>query len=90
MTLEIDSSSIGLTNHRKGDGKMEKDRYSVKELRIRTNWTQERTAKNLGISTQTYNAWEQNFGMVKVQNASRVAALFGVSMESIFFNEKVE
>ena len=69
---------------------MREGQYSIKELRARHGWTQAETAKRLGISTQTYNAWEQNFGMVKVQNASRVAALFGVSMESIFFNNKVE
>jgi len=69
---------------------MEKDRYSVKELRVRANWTQERTAKNLGISTQTYNAWERNFGMVKMQNARRVAELFDVSVDDIFFDDKLE
>ena len=66
---------------------MTKERYSMRELRARKNWTQDHTAKMLEISTQTYNAWERNFGMVKMQNASRVAALFGVTVDEIFFDD---
>ena len=66
---------------------MTKERYSIKELRARKSWTQGQTAKMLEISTQTYNAWEKNFGMVKMQNASRIAALFGVTVDEIFFDE---
>ena len=37
---------------------MAEQKYSLKELRARKNWTQCETAKRLGISPQTYNAWE--------------------------------
>lgn len=60
-------------------------KYSLKELRARKNWTQQETAKKLGISTQTYNAWEQDFGRVKVRDGNRVAQLFGVTLDEIFF-----
>ena len=32
-------------------------KYTLKELRARKNWTQKETAKKLGVSTQTYNAY---------------------------------
>lgn len=60
-------------------------KYTLKELRVRKNWTQKETAKKLGVSTQTYNAWEQNIGMVKAKDANNVAHLFGVTLDDIFF-----
>lgn len=90
LTQEMYSSRIGLSNYRKGGNQMRKGEYSLKELRARHNWTQKQTAKLLGISMQTYNAWEQNFGKVKAINASKVAALFGVTVDEIFFEDKLE
>jgi len=57
--------------------------YTLKELRARKDWTQEETAKKLGISTQTYNSWEADFGKVKIKAASEVARLFGVKIDQI-------
>ena len=57
--------------------------YTLKELRARKNWTQQETAKKLGISTQTYNSWEANFGKVKIKDASEIARLFGVKLDQI-------
>ena len=36
-------------------------RYSLKELRARKGLNQSETAEKLGVSTQTYNAWEADF-----------------------------
>ena len=41
-------------------------KVTLKELRARMDWTQEETAKKLGVTLQTYNAWEQDFGKVKI------------------------
>lgn len=57
--------------------------YTLKELRARKNWTQQQTAEALGISTQTYNAWESDFGKVKIRAAYNVAKLFGVKLDQI-------
>lgn len=38
--------------------------YTLKELRARKNETQEQTAMALGVSTQTYNAWEKAYQML--------------------------
>ena len=58
--------------------------YTLKELRARRNWTQEETAKRLGVSIQTYNAWENDFGKVKASSAAAVAKLFDVKIDEIF------
>ena len=60
--------------------------YSLKELRARKGLSQLETAKKLGVSVQTYNAWEADFGMVKARNAIKIANLFGVKVDDIFFN----
>lgn len=60
-------------------------RYSLKELRARKNWTQKETAKNLGISEQTYNAWEKDVSGVAVSKVNALAILFEVKLSQIFF-----
>lgn len=60
--------------------------YSLKELRARKGLSQLETAKKLGVSVQTYNAWEADFGMVKARNAIKIANLFGVKVDDIFFD----
>ena len=64
--------------------------YSLKELRARKGLSQLETAEKLGVSVQTYNAWEADFGMVKARNAVKVANLFGVKVDDIFFNRELE
>ena len=64
--------------------------YSLKELRARKGLSQLETAEKLGVSVQTYNAWEADFGMVKAWNAVKVANLFGVKVDDIFFDIELE
>ena len=64
---------------------MAEQKYSLKELRARKNWTQCDTAKRLGISPQTYNAWERDISNVAVGKVQAVADLFGVRLDQIFF-----
>ena len=65
---------------RKGDVKMQ---YSLKELRARKNWTQRQTAAKLGVSVQTYNAWEKDVSRVAVGKVIAIADLFGVKLSEI-------
>lgn len=58
--------------------------YSLKELRARKNKTQEQVAVDLGISPQTYNAWEKDISNVAVSKVIAVAEYFGVSLSEIF------
>lgn len=64
---------------------MEEMRYSLKELRARKQWTQQETAKRLGISPQTYNAWEKDISHVAISKVNALANLFGVKIGQIFF-----
>lgn len=79
LTLENKSSKI---IPKGGENMMQ---FSLRELRARNNWTQQETATKLGISTQTYNSWEADFGRVKIRSAAKVAELFGVKLDEIKF-----
>lgn len=60
--------------------------YTLKELRARKGKTQADTAKDLGISIQTYNSWEKDISNVAVSKVKAVADYFGVRLSEIFFN----
>lgn len=64
---------------------MQEQKFTLKELRARKNWSQQETAKKLGISVQTYNAWEKDISNVAVSKVQAVADLFGVKLGDIFF-----
>lgn len=64
--------------------------YTLKELRARKGMNQSEVAKELGVSVQTYGAWEADFGIVKARNAVKVARFFGVKVDDIFFNIELE
>ena len=57
--------------------------FSLKELRARKNETQEETAFALGISTQTYNAWEKDISNVAISKVMKLAEHFGVALSEI-------
>lgn len=59
-------------------------KYSLKELRARKNVTQEQAAGALGISTQTYNAWEKDISNVAISKVIKVADYYGVKLSDIF------
>lgn len=58
--------------------------YSLKELRARKNITQSETAKRIGVSVQTYNAWERDISKVSVGKVKALADFFGVTLGEIF------
>lgn len=64
---------------------MGETRYTLRELRARKGWTQRETARKLGISEQTYNAWEKDVSGVAVSKVNALACLFGVKIGEIFF-----
>ena len=58
--------------------------YSIKELRARKGVTQATAAHDLGVSVQTFNAWENDISNVAVSKVAAVADYFGVSIGEIF------
>lgn len=61
-------------------------RFTLKELRARKNLTQRQVAKDLGISYQTYNAWERDISKVAVSKVEAVANYYGVALGDISFS----
>ncbi|MBE5922626.1 MAG: helix-turn-helix transcriptional regulator [Lachnospiraceae bacterium] len=58
--------------------------YSLKELRARKNLTQSEVAEIMGISVQTYNAWEKDVSNVAIGKVNALAEFFGVTVGEIF------
>lgn len=57
--------------------------FSVKELRARKNETQKQVADAVGVSTQTYCAWEKDISNVAVSKVKALANHFGVKINQI-------
>ena len=69
---------------------MENERqYTIKELRARKDVTQEQAAKDLGISVQTYNAWEKDISNVAISKVMAVAEYYGVQLGQIFLRRNM-
>ena len=62
-------------------------KYTLKELRARKEVTQQQAAEDLGVSTTTYNAWEQNISNVGVSKVQAVATYYGVTLNEISFTK---
>lgn len=60
------------------------NRYSLKELRARKNMTQAEVAEAIGITVQTYNAWEKDISNVAIGKVNTLAEFFGVTVGEIF------
>lgn len=58
--------------------------YTLKELRARKNMTQSEIADIIGVSTQTYNAWERDVSNVAISKVKALADFFGVTIGEIF------
>ena len=57
--------------------------YSIKELRARKGETQKETARAIGVSTQTYCAWEKNLANVAISKVVALCRHFGVTLDEI-------
>lgn len=74
---------IQVQHEREVISRMEERQYTLKELRARKDETQEQTAKALGISTQTYNAWEKDISGVAISKVLALANYFDVRLSEI-------
>ena len=68
----------------KGGIELQNRQYTLKELRARKDKTQEEVARDLGISVQTYNAWEKDISNVAISKVMAVAEYFDVMVGDIF------
>lgn len=58
-------------------------KFTLRELRARVKKTQVEVAKDLGITYQTYNAWEQDLSNVGISKVYALANYFGVDIDEI-------
>ena len=63
-------------------------RNGVRELRTERGWTQAELAQRLGVSRNSVNAIETGRYEPSLTLAMRIARVFGMSVEEIFFLEK--
>jgi len=63
-------------------------RNTVRELRTERGWTQAELAEKLGVSRNSINAIETGRYEPSLTLAIRIARMFGLSVERIFFLEK--
>jgi putative transcriptional regulator len=63
-------------------------RNTVRELRTERGWTQAELAEKLEVSRNSINAIETGRYEPSLTLAMRIARIFGLSVERIFFLEK--
>lgn len=61
----------------------------LREARQGANMTQAEVADHLGVSRPTYIKMEKHPDEVTISDAVRLADLFGVNVDAIFFGQKV-
>lgn len=61
----------------------EDSQYSIKILRTMRGETQEETARAVGVTTQTYCAWEKDISRVAISKVKALAEHFGVKLSQI-------
>lgn len=59
----------------------------LNEARLAARYSQEVVAGYLGISRPTYAKMEKDPGTVTVEDAQKLAKLFGVSVSDLFFSK---
>ena len=58
-------------------------KYTPKELRARKGESQQKTANALGVSKQTYCAWEKNLAKVPIGKVAAMCQHFQISLSEI-------
>ena len=60
----------------------------IKELRLQYNYTQRFVADKIGISYQSYQAYELGIAVPTLQNFLKIALLYDVSLDYLIDNKK--
>ncbi|MGQ3490797.1 helix-turn-helix transcriptional regulator [Limosilactobacillus mucosae] len=60
-------------------------KHTIRDLRIRANMSQADAAKALGISEPTLRKWENDSSMLTFKDMQRIASLYGIPLDYIFF-----
>ena len=60
-------------------------RWALRAKRLERRWTQDQTARRLGISRSYYSMIEYNLRDPTLQLAKRIAQVFDVDLNTLFF-----
>lgn len=60
----------------------------LKSIRKQTGMSQEQLAEKLGVSRQAVTKWETDAGIPDIENIMAISALFDISIDELFSNEK--
>ena len=60
----------------------------LKSIRKQAGMSQEQLAEKLGVSRQAVTKWETDAGIPDIENVMAISALFDISMDELFSNEK--
>lgn len=59
--------------------------YTLKALRANKNWTQEMSAKEVGVSVETWSNWERAKTYPDVPQIIKIEQVFNVKYDDIIF-----
>lgn len=62
----------------------------LKSIRKQTGMSQEQLAEKLGVSRQAVTKWETDAGIPDIENIMAISALFDISIDELFSNERGE
>ena len=62
----------------------------LKTIRKQAGMSQEKLAEKLGVSRQAVTKWETDTGIPDIKNTLAISALFDISVDELFGNEKAE
>ncbi len=60
----------------------------IKDLRKKTNISQEQLAEKLGVSRQAVTKWERDLGLPDIENLKAIATLFNISIDELLDYKK--
>ena len=66
---------------------MAKIRLTLKAARALNNLSQKEVAKMMGVHVDTYRKWEKNPNTLKIGTAKKLAEIFKLDYNDIFFND---
>lgn len=60
--------------------------FTLRQLRLAKEISQEKMAEELGVHRNTYASLEENPGKISIDQAKAIALILEVSVDAIFFN----
>lgn len=62
----------------------------LKNIRKQAGMSQEQLAEKIGVSRQAITKWETGSGIPDIENIMAISALFDISIDELFSNEKIQ